>query len=193
MLAVVVDQPVVGNAVEPGGELGAHLVIGAGVDHAQPDVLVELFGEAGVPALVGEVAIEPRAVAGVEHVEGCCLTVAIGEHQTFIGAKVFRHAPLRKQLADEVLDVRRTQGLEDVTSRAEARRLRDEGTVGESAIATGAVEELTGEDKKQGLLLLIRKYSPGYVPEGLEYIEKLIDKTKVFRIRLDSITGKARV
>lgn len=66
------------------------------------------------------------------------------------------------------------------------------GTKYESAIATGVVEELSGEDKKQGLLLLVRKYSPGFVPEGLEYIERLIDKVKVFRIRMDSITGKAR-
>jgi hypothetical protein len=66
------------------------------------------------------------------------------------------------------------------------------GTNYESAIATGSVEELFAEEKKQGLVLLVRKYSPGYVKEGLDYIDKLIDKTKVFRIRLESITGKAR-
>jgi uncharacterized protein len=66
------------------------------------------------------------------------------------------------------------------------------GTQYESAIATGLVEELSAEEKRQGLVLLLRKYSPDYVKEGLDYIDKLIDKTKVFRIRLDSITGKAR-
>jgi len=66
------------------------------------------------------------------------------------------------------------------------------GTKYESAIATGSVEELSAEDKRQGLVLLVRKYSPDHVKEGLEYIDKLIDKTKVFRIRLESITGKAR-
>ena len=66
------------------------------------------------------------------------------------------------------------------------------GTKYESAIATGSVEELSAEEKRQGLVLLVRKYSPDYVKEGLEYIDKLIDKTKVFRIRLESITGKAR-
>ncbi len=66
------------------------------------------------------------------------------------------------------------------------------GTRYESAMATGTVEELSGEEKRQGLILLVRKYSPDYVKEGLEYIDKLIDKTKVFRIRLESITGKAR-
>ena len=66
------------------------------------------------------------------------------------------------------------------------------GTKYESAIATGSVEELSAEEKRQGLVLLVRKYSPDYVKEGLEYIDKLIDKTKVFRIRLESIKGKAR-
>lgn len=66
------------------------------------------------------------------------------------------------------------------------------GTRYESAIATGAVEELSAEDKRQGLILLVRKYSPDYIKEGLEYTDKLIAKTKVFRIRLESITGKAR-
>ena len=67
------------------------------------------------------------------------------------------------------------------------------GTKYESAIATGSVEELFAEEKRRGLILLVRKYSPDYVKEGLEYIDKLIDTTKVFRIRLESITGKARI
>jgi nitroimidazol reductase NimA-like FMN-containing flavoprotein (pyridoxamine 5'-phosphate oxidase superfamily) len=66
------------------------------------------------------------------------------------------------------------------------------GTKYESAIATGSVEELSAEDKRQGLILLVRKYSPDYMKEGLEYIDKLIAKTKIFRIRLESVTGKAR-
>jgi hypothetical protein len=66
------------------------------------------------------------------------------------------------------------------------------GTEYESAIATGSVTELSGDGKRQALVLLVGKYSPDYVREGLEYIDKLIDKTKVFRIRLESITGKAR-
>ena len=66
------------------------------------------------------------------------------------------------------------------------------GTQYESVIATGVVEDLSAEEKRQGLVLLVRKYSPDFVKEGLEYIDKFIDKTKVFRIRLASITGKAR-
>lgn len=66
------------------------------------------------------------------------------------------------------------------------------GTKYESAIATGHVEELSAEDKHRGLVLLVQKYSPGYMHEGLEYIDKLFDQTKVFRIHIESITGKAR-
>ena len=66
------------------------------------------------------------------------------------------------------------------------------GTKYESAIAAGSVEELHAEEKRQGLVLLVRKYSPDYLKEGLAYIDKLIDKTRVFRIRLESIAGKAR-
>jgi len=66
------------------------------------------------------------------------------------------------------------------------------GTKYESAIATGSVAELHAEEKRQGLVMLVRKYSPDYIKEGLEYIDKLIDRTRVFRIHVESITGKAR-
>lgn len=66
------------------------------------------------------------------------------------------------------------------------------GTKYESVVATGVVEELFEKDKREGLVLLLNKYSPDFIKEGLEYIDKLFDKTKVFRICLKSITGKAR-
>ena len=66
------------------------------------------------------------------------------------------------------------------------------GTRFESVIVEGHVEELFTEEKYRGLVLLVRKYSPDYVNKGLEYIDKLIDQTKVFRIYVESITGKAR-
>lgn len=66
------------------------------------------------------------------------------------------------------------------------------GTEYESVIATGRAEELSADEKHHGLVLLIRKYSPDFMTEGLEYIHKLFDRTGVFRIRVESITGKAR-
>lgn len=66
------------------------------------------------------------------------------------------------------------------------------GTRYESVIATGPVEELSGGEKRQGLVLLVRKYSADHLKEGLEYIDRHAAGTKVFRIHLESITGKAR-
>jgi uncharacterized protein len=63
----------------------------------------------------------------------------------------------------------------------------------ESVIVTGRVEELFAEDKHRGLVLLLQKYSADHMKEGLEYIARDIDLTKVFRIRIESITGKARL
>lgn len=62
----------------------------------------------------------------------------------------------------------------------------------ESVIATGRVEAVSDDDKHRGLVLLIQKYSPDYMTEGLGYIDKLFDRTAVFRMHIDSITGKAR-
>ena len=62
----------------------------------------------------------------------------------------------------------------------------------ESVVAAGIVEELFNKEKRAGLILLVRKYSPDHFTQGLEYIDGFADKTRVFRIRLESITGKAR-
>lgn len=42
-----------------------------------------------------------------------------------------------------------------------------------SAIATGSVVDLSAGEKRQALLLLVKKYSPDYIQEGLAYIDKL--------------------
>ncbi|GAB6059241.1 pyridoxamine 5'-phosphate oxidase family protein [Desulfonatronum parangueonense] len=65
------------------------------------------------------------------------------------------------------------------------------GTKYENVVAAGIAEELFDEEKKEGLVLLVRKYSPDYFKEGLEYMDRFFSKTKVFRIRLETITGKA--
>lgn len=61
----------------------------------------------------------------------------------------------------------------------------------ESVVATGIVEELFEKDKREGLILLLKKYSPDFIKEGLAYIDRLFDKTRVYKICLTSITGKA--
>ncbi len=66
------------------------------------------------------------------------------------------------------------------------------GTKYESCIVQGLASESFGEEKQMALEGLIHKYSENFVSEGLEYIEKLKDKTRVFKISIESVSGKAR-
>jgi hypothetical protein len=62
----------------------------------------------------------------------------------------------------------------------------------ESCIVQGAASEAVGEEKQRALVGLVHKYSPDFVTEGLAYIEKQWARTRVFRIAIESIMGKAR-
>jgi nitroimidazol reductase NimA-like FMN-containing flavoprotein (pyridoxamine 5'-phosphate oxidase superfamily) len=66
------------------------------------------------------------------------------------------------------------------------------GTLYESAIVSGRAEETTGEEKREALVLFIRKYSPSHFEEGMRYIEKMYDRAKVIRISPATITAKGR-
>ena len=65
-------------------------------------------------------------------------------------------------------------------------------TVYESVVTFGTANEVTGETKKSALKMLIEKYSSDYKESGLQYIEIMLEKTSVFEISIDHITGKAR-
>jgi nitroimidazol reductase NimA-like FMN-containing flavoprotein (pyridoxamine 5'-phosphate oxidase superfamily) len=60
------------------------------------------------------------------------------------------------------------------------------GTKYESCIVQGVASESFGEEKQLALEALIHKYSKDFVPDGLKYIAKLKDKTKVFKIPIES-------
>ena len=66
------------------------------------------------------------------------------------------------------------------------------GTLYESVILSGKVEEVFESQKQTGLTGIIAKYSPDFMTQGREYIEKLWDRTRVFRIAIADISGKAR-
>ena len=66
------------------------------------------------------------------------------------------------------------------------------GTLYESVILSGKVEEVFEAQKQTGLEGIIAKYSPDFMTQGREYIEKLWDRTRVFRIAIADISGKAR-
>lgn len=62
----------------------------------------------------------------------------------------------------------------------------------ESAIATGEVRELAGEEKLRSLMWLIQKYSPEFQEEGAKYIESREELTRVFALHVERLTGKRR-
>ena len=66
------------------------------------------------------------------------------------------------------------------------------GTKYESVIVSGEVEEVFDMNKQSAMEGLLHKYSPEFIDQGIKYIEGLRDKTKVFKITINKLTGKAR-
>ena len=62
----------------------------------------------------------------------------------------------------------------------------------ESIVVSGKIEEVFDDYKQIGLEGLLHKYSPNFLDEGIMYIERTAEKTKVFRISITNLTGKAR-
>jgi len=62
----------------------------------------------------------------------------------------------------------------------------------ESAIASGEVHELFGQEKIDSLTWLIEKYSAPFQHEGAEYIASRQELTRVFALRVHRLTGKRR-
>ena len=61
----------------------------------------------------------------------------------------------------------------------------------ESVIVFGTASESV-EDKQIALEGLIDKYSKGFEESGMKYIASAMDKTGVYEIKIDHMTGKAR-
>lgn len=61
----------------------------------------------------------------------------------------------------------------------------------ESVVVFGTACEVFGEEKEKGLLALIDKYSQDFMEAGKQYIKNASDKTRVIKIQIDHITGKA--
>lgn len=66
------------------------------------------------------------------------------------------------------------------------------GTKYESVVVSGEVEEVFDMNKQLALEGLLHKYSPEFVDKGMKYIEDLKEKTRVFKINIKKLTGKAR-
>lgn len=62
----------------------------------------------------------------------------------------------------------------------------------ESVIVAGQAAEVYDDEKQQALEGLLAKYSAAFQAEGLRYIAAQGGKTRVFKIAIDAIGGKAR-
>ncbi|MDD2853386.1 MAG: pyridoxamine 5'-phosphate oxidase family protein [Desulfuromonadaceae bacterium] len=62
----------------------------------------------------------------------------------------------------------------------------------ESVIVSGRVTEVFDAEKQRGLEGLVAKYSAGFRDAGERYIATDSHKTRVFRVEIDAISGKAR-
>ena len=61
----------------------------------------------------------------------------------------------------------------------------------ESVIVFGKAKEVFDDEKNTALIEIIKKYSSDYIEEGKEYIKKASAKTKVIKINIEKISGKA--
>lgn len=59
-----------------------------------------------------------------------------------------------------------------------------------SVVAFGVASEAMEEERANGLFWLLEKYSPDYMEEGEEYINKMGKITKVIKIDIHHISGK---
>ncbi len=62
-----------------------------------------------------------------------------------------------------------------------------------SITAFGNVNRVEGDEKVRALTYLIRRFSPDFYENGLKYIEKMKDKTAVYAVDIEHITGKESI
>ncbi len=59
-----------------------------------------------------------------------------------------------------------------------------------SVVLFGTAMELLGDEKQEGLMVLVRRLSSDHVKAGEKYIKNAMDKTRVFKINIEHISGK---
>jgi uncharacterized protein len=62
----------------------------------------------------------------------------------------------------------------------------------ESAVAFGLASEVYGNERYNALVWLLEKYCPAFIDEGKQYIELKDKATKVIKIEISHVSGKAR-
>jgi len=61
----------------------------------------------------------------------------------------------------------------------------------QSCLVHGPVREASPDDKRRALEKLVRKYAADFIEDGQGVIDRLEDKTRVFTLEIEHITGKA--
>ena len=68
------------------------------------------------------------------------------------------------------------------------------GTEYKSAVINGTAEEITGkEEKTQALRVITKHYAPDDMPGFDVYIQEKLNRTGVWKIRINEISGKGRL
>ncbi len=62
----------------------------------------------------------------------------------------------------------------------------------ESVIVFGTAHEVVDDEKHAGLVEILKKYSPDFMEKGERYINGDGPKARVYKITIESLTGKAR-
>lgn len=62
----------------------------------------------------------------------------------------------------------------------------------ESVIVFGRAMEVSDDEKNRVLIEIINKYAADYIEQGKEYIQKSSKASKVLKINIEHISGKAR-
>lgn len=62
----------------------------------------------------------------------------------------------------------------------------------ESVIVFGKAIEVSDDEKNMALLEILKKYSPDYIEQGKEYIQRSGKATRVIKISIEHISGKAK-
>jgi nitroimidazol reductase NimA-like FMN-containing flavoprotein (pyridoxamine 5'-phosphate oxidase superfamily) len=66
------------------------------------------------------------------------------------------------------------------------------GTLYESAVVSGVAGEVHDVERHQALVWLLEKYCSDFMEGGLRYIELKNEATKVIKIEISRVSGKAR-
>lgn len=62
----------------------------------------------------------------------------------------------------------------------------------ESVIVFGVASEVVGQERIDALVWLVEKYSPDHMAEGMAHIQKHDRATRIIKVDVTHVTGKAR-